>query len=161
MELTTEEQNRLDQAKSIFQMQVLSLQTLALLEVLKDKSMVKKLPYSYQHLCTRIMFHYNNMCKNKTEIYRKNCKIGSRKWFKDLVNSMSCHEMSSRVHYLDKDIKEWCYNSIDNIIDEEQENENFCIVCGLKYWRYSKWSCDTVCDCDINSHSEYSDSESD
>ena len=114
MELTTEELSRLGQAKSIFKMEALSLKTLALLEVLKDKSNFEKLPSCYQELCTRIMFHYSNMCKGKTDIYIQNCNIGSRKWFKDLANSIDCHGWNNNSHDLDKEIKKWCYESIHN-----------------------------------------------
>jgi hypothetical protein len=138
-------------------MDVLSLKTLALLEVLKDESKFNNLPICYQHLCTRIMFHYNNMCENKTDIYIRNCKIGSRKWFEDLVNNIDCHDMSDETHYLDNDIEEWCYSALDNFMDEEQEDESRCIVCGEKYWQYSKSSCDYTCYCDINAHSDSSD----
>ena len=143
-------------------METLSLQTLALLEVLKDASKLKHLPKVYSNLCTRIIFHINAIHETKTEIYKRNCIIGSCEWFNDLKQQIFIfYGFEDCTNPIDDDIKAWCKESLEKLGKIVADDHDVCPVCWSTYWRYSKWSCDQACACDIMSHSEGSDSDSD
>ena len=141
-------------------METLSLQTLALLEVLKDTNKLQHLPKVYRDLCDRIMFHIKAIHKSKTEIYKRNCIVGSYEWFNDLKQQIFMfYGFGDCTNPIDDDIIAWCEESLEKL--GKRMVHDVCPVCQREYWRYSKWSCDQACACDIMSHSEGSDSDSD
>ena len=143
-------------------METLSLQTLALLEVLKDPTKLKYLPRVYINLCSRIIFHIKAIHKTKTEIYKRNCIVGSHEWFNDLKQQIFMfYGYEDCTNPIDDDIIAWCEESLEKLGKRMEHDDDVCPVCCSEYWRYSKWSCDQACACDIISHSEGSDSDSD
>ena len=143
-------------------MNILSLKTLALLEVLKDATKLKYLPQVYLNLCSRIIFHIKAIHETKTEIYKRNCIIGSIEWFNDLKQHIFAFNYYRNCqNRIDNDIVDWCKESLEKQERRFKDDDEVCQVCQCKYWQYSKWSCDRACPCDMMSHSEGSDSDSD
>ena len=143
-------------------MDILSLKTLALFEVLKDTTKLKYLPRVYISLCSRIIFHIKAIHETKTEIYKRNCIVGSNEWFNDLNRQIIMfYGYEDCTNPIDDDIIAWCKESLGKLGKRMGDDNDICPVCWSKYWRYSKWSCDRACACDIMSHSEGSDSDSD
>jgi hypothetical protein len=143
-------------------MEALSLKTLALLEVLKDATKLKHLPKVYCNLCDKIVFHIKEIHGSKTEIYKRNCIVGSVKWFVDLRHQVDMfYGFGDCSNPIDQEIIDWCKESLEKLSRKigEYHDEDVCPVCNMGYWRYSKWSCDVACACEIMSHSDGSDSD--
>src|SRR5271155_3567719 len=124
-------------------MDVLSLKTIALLEVLKDDTKLQYLPPVYINLCSRIIIHIKAIHKAKTEIYKRNCIVGSTEWFNNLKQQIfTFNYYRDCTNPIDDDIEAWCKESLEKLGKRMEEDDDVCPICWSKYWRYSKWSCD-------------------
>jgi len=108
---------------------LLSLQSICLLEVIKNPNNIRHLSKLYRDFYNRINHHFITIYSYRTELFKQKCLVGSVKWLENLYK----HLLNRTVDILDNDILVWTVELILAKSSPDRYKKEYCSICNEKY----------------------------